>query len=176
MTDAFVKIKPTEPCRLSKQAARRNRKWSDSSGSSWVRADASRWACKKIKRLKSSYRRSEVSTANEKKSDWVWSIQTNFSAVTILNPDHFLWSTIRIRNTVWTPCVCELTNRVQMWTPEPSIPHGEIYNQSVRRRKTVDLCLGFLQDYIALYLIITPLFASSRRYLVDLHFMTLRIE
>ena len=54
--------------RLAKQAARRKRNWSDSSGSSFVRADASRWACKKSKRMRASYIRLEVSTANGRKA------------------------------------------------------------------------------------------------------------
>jgi len=66
MADAFAKIKPTDPFRLTKQAAQRNRNWSDSSGSSLARADASRWARKESKRMKSSYRRPEVSTGREK--------------------------------------------------------------------------------------------------------------
>jgi hypothetical protein len=41
MTDAFAKIKPTEPFTLVKQAARRNRNGSDFSGNILVRADAS---------------------------------------------------------------------------------------------------------------------------------------
>ena len=32
MAEALTKVKPTEPLRLAKQAARRNRNWSDSSG------------------------------------------------------------------------------------------------------------------------------------------------
>ena len=50
--------------------------------------------------------------------------------------------------------------------------HREIHNQSVRDRKTVVLCLGFLSDYIVLNLNITPIFASWRSYLVDLNFVT----
>jgi len=46
MTEGFAKINPTDPLRLAKQAARRNRNWPDSSGSSLARADVSRWACR----------------------------------------------------------------------------------------------------------------------------------
>jgi hypothetical protein len=37
MTDAFVRIKPTEPLRLARQVARRKRNLSDSSGNSLAR-------------------------------------------------------------------------------------------------------------------------------------------
>ena len=46
MVEDFVKINPTEPLILSKQAARRKRKWPDSSGMSLDKADLalSRWS------------------------------------------------------------------------------------------------------------------------------------
>ena len=44
MVDALVKINPTDPFILAKQAARRNLNCSDSSGISLARAEASRWA------------------------------------------------------------------------------------------------------------------------------------
>ena len=49
----LVKLKPTEPLRLAKHAARRKRNLSDSSGNSPAKAIASRCACKKSKRTKS---------------------------------------------------------------------------------------------------------------------------
>jgi hypothetical protein len=89
MTDPFVKIKPTDPFRWVKPAGWRKRNWSDSSFSSLVKADTSRWVCKKRKRMKSSYRRTEVSTVNDR-GHWVWSIQINVSVVTNVNPERFL--------------------------------------------------------------------------------------
>jgi hypothetical protein len=66
MADAFAKIKPTDPLRLTNlwQSAWRKQNSSDSSGSSLSRADASRWVCKKSKRMKSSYIPPEVFTVN----------------------------------------------------------------------------------------------------------------
>ena len=49
-------------------SVRRKRNWSDSSGSSLDKGDVSRWVCKKIKRMKSSYRWSVVSTVNGTKT------------------------------------------------------------------------------------------------------------
>ena len=63
-----------------------------------------------------------------------------------------------------------------MWSPKPNMCHREIHNEGTRRRKAVDLCLGFLQEYIVLNLNITPFFASCRRYLVHLKFVTLWTE
>jgi hypothetical protein len=54
IADAFAKINPTDPLILAKQAARRNLNFSDSSGISLARAEASRWACRNSRRLKSS--------------------------------------------------------------------------------------------------------------------------
>jgi hypothetical protein len=42
IADAFAIIKPTTPLRLAKHEARRKRNWSDSSGNSLAKADASR--------------------------------------------------------------------------------------------------------------------------------------
>jgi hypothetical protein len=42
MTEDFDRIKPTDPLILTRHAARRKRKWSDSSGMSFSKADASR--------------------------------------------------------------------------------------------------------------------------------------
>jgi hypothetical protein len=66
MSEVFVKINPADPLRLSKEAVWRKRKWSDSSGNSFSRADDSRWACRNKWRLKSSYIRTEVSTDTDK--------------------------------------------------------------------------------------------------------------
>jgi hypothetical protein len=54
IADALVKINPTDPLILANQAARRNLNCSDSSGISLARAEASRWACRNSRRLKSS--------------------------------------------------------------------------------------------------------------------------
>jgi hypothetical protein len=51
ITDYFVIIKPTEPFKLVKLEARRKRNWSDSSGNSFVKTDASRWACRNKNRI-----------------------------------------------------------------------------------------------------------------------------
>jgi hypothetical protein len=42
IADAFAIIKPTAPFKLAKHEARRKRNWSDSSGNSLAKADASR--------------------------------------------------------------------------------------------------------------------------------------
>ena len=42
IADAFAIIKPTAPFKLAKHEARRKRNWSDSSGNSCSKADASR--------------------------------------------------------------------------------------------------------------------------------------
>ena len=42
MAEAFAKIKPTDPLILARHAARRKRKWPDSSGMSFAKVDASR--------------------------------------------------------------------------------------------------------------------------------------
>ena len=54
IADALAKINPTDPLILVKQAPRRNLNCSDSSGISLARAEASRWACRNSRRLKSS--------------------------------------------------------------------------------------------------------------------------
>jgi hypothetical protein len=54
IAEALAKINPTDHLILAKQAARRNLNCSDSSGNSLDRAEASRWACKNSRRLKSS--------------------------------------------------------------------------------------------------------------------------
>jgi hypothetical protein len=53
LADAF-KINPTDPLILVKPVARRNLNCSDSSGISLARAEASRWAYRNSRRLKSS--------------------------------------------------------------------------------------------------------------------------
>jgi hypothetical protein len=68
ITEALAKIKPTDPLRLVKDAARRKRRRSDSSGNSPAKTLASRWACKKSKRTKSSYTRPEVFTTTVRKT------------------------------------------------------------------------------------------------------------
>ena len=47
IAEALAKMKPTEPLRLAKDAARSKRNLSDSSGTSPAKALASRCACKK---------------------------------------------------------------------------------------------------------------------------------
>ena len=42
MAEVFAKIKPTDPLILARHAERRKRKWTDSSGMSFAKADASR--------------------------------------------------------------------------------------------------------------------------------------
>jgi hypothetical protein len=54
IAETLPKINPTDPLILANQAARRNLNCSDSSGISLVRAEASRWACRNSRRLKSS--------------------------------------------------------------------------------------------------------------------------
>jgi hypothetical protein len=55
--------------------------------------------------------------------------------------------------------------------------HGEVEDQSTRRRQTVSsLFLGFFQDYLVLYLNITPFFTSRRRNVVDLNPVTHRTK
>ena len=54
---------------------------------SLVKTDASRWACKKNKRMKSSYRWTVVSTTN---GDWVWAIQVDVVIMPNFNPDRIL--------------------------------------------------------------------------------------
>ena len=54
IADALAKINPTDPLILAKEAPRRNLNRSDSSGISLARAEASRWACRNSRRLKSS--------------------------------------------------------------------------------------------------------------------------
>ena len=54
--------------------------------------------------------------------------------------------------------------------------HGEIQDQSTRRRQPVSLFLVFLQDYVALYLNITPFFTSRWCYLVDLYSVTHKVK
>jgi hypothetical protein len=56
MAKAFAKINPTDPLTLVKEAARRKRKWVDSSGMPLARADASRCSCKNNKRRKSRHK------------------------------------------------------------------------------------------------------------------------
>ena len=43
IADVLAKINPTDPLILAKQAARRNRNCSDSSGNSLARTEVSRW-------------------------------------------------------------------------------------------------------------------------------------
>ena len=66
--DDFVIIKPTVPFRLAKHEARRKQNWSDSSGNSLAKADASRCECKKNNLIKSSYSRPVVSTVRGMKA------------------------------------------------------------------------------------------------------------
>ena len=54
IAEGLAKINPTDPLILAKQAARRNRNCSDSSGNSLVKADSSWWVCRNSRRLKSS--------------------------------------------------------------------------------------------------------------------------
>jgi hypothetical protein len=54
ITESLAKIKPTEPLRLAKCEAHKKRNCSDSSGNSPVKILASRCACKKSTRVKSS--------------------------------------------------------------------------------------------------------------------------
>ena len=54
IAEAFANIKPKEPLRLARQAARIKRNWSDSSSNSQAKALASRLACKKSRRKASS--------------------------------------------------------------------------------------------------------------------------
>ena len=54
IAEALARIKPTEPLRLGQREARKKRNCSDSSGNSPVKMLASRCACKKSSRVKSS--------------------------------------------------------------------------------------------------------------------------
>ena len=54
IAEALARIKPTEPLRLAKREAHKKRNCSDSSGNSPVKILASRYAWKKISRVKSS--------------------------------------------------------------------------------------------------------------------------
>jgi hypothetical protein len=54
ITEALVRIKPTEPLRLAKREARKKRNCSDSSGNYPDKILTSRYVCKKNSRGKSS--------------------------------------------------------------------------------------------------------------------------
>jgi hypothetical protein len=54
IAEVLSRIKPTDPLRLSKREARKKRNYSDSSGNSPAKILASRYACKKSSRAKSS--------------------------------------------------------------------------------------------------------------------------
>jgi F0F1-type ATP synthase epsilon subunit len=54
IAEGLAKINPTDPLILAKQAVRRNRNCSDSSGNSLTRVETSRWAYRNSRRLKSS--------------------------------------------------------------------------------------------------------------------------
>ena len=54
ITEALARIKPTESLRLDKREVRKKRNYSDSSGNSPAKILASRCACKKSSRAKSS--------------------------------------------------------------------------------------------------------------------------
>ena len=56
----FSQNQTNRPLKISQSDDTNNRNWSVSSGSSWVRADASRWVCQKSRRMKSSYKRTKV--------------------------------------------------------------------------------------------------------------------
>ena len=96
----------------------------------------------------------------------------NLTIVPYFVPGHFLESTIRLRNTIWTPRVSEVTNRVLNWSPITCVGHSKIQNQGARRRQIVSLFLGFLQDYLIPYLNITLFFTSRWRDLMDLYSVT----
>ena len=72
---------------------------------------------------------------------------------------------------VWVSCPIG-----QNWPPKTSMGHGEVEDQSTRRRQTVSLFLGVLQDYVVLYLNITPFFTSRWRNFVDLNSVTYRTK
>ncbi len=54
IAEALARDKPTDPLRLTKREARKKRNCSDSSGNSPVKILASRYACEKNSRAKSS--------------------------------------------------------------------------------------------------------------------------
>jgi hypothetical protein len=54
ITEGLTRIKPTDPLRLDKREPRKKRNCSDSSGNSPAKILASRGACKKSSRAKSS--------------------------------------------------------------------------------------------------------------------------
>jgi hypothetical protein len=54
IAEALARIKPTDPLRLAKREAHQKRNCSDSSGNSPAKILASRCACKKSSRVKSS--------------------------------------------------------------------------------------------------------------------------
>ena len=54
--------RPTAPFKLAKHKVVRKRNWSDSSGNSLVKTDASRRGCQNMRRINSSYKRPVVST------------------------------------------------------------------------------------------------------------------
>ncbi len=57
IADVFDIIKPTTPFKLMKHnTVLWKRNWSDSSGNSLAKAEASRWVCKNRRRMKSSYK------------------------------------------------------------------------------------------------------------------------
>jgi hypothetical protein len=68
VVEPLVRIKPTDPLRLAKREARKKRNCSDSSGNSPANILASRCACKKSSRVKSSQTRPEVLTATGRKT------------------------------------------------------------------------------------------------------------
>ena len=68
ISEALVRIKPTDPLRVAKGEARKKRNCSDSSGNSPVKMLASRCACKKSIRVKSSQTRPEVFTVIGRKT------------------------------------------------------------------------------------------------------------
>ncbi len=67
--EVLTKIKPTDHLIFSKRVSRKKRNYSDSSGNSPAKVLTSRCGCKKIRRTKSSYTRTEVPllTATRKK-------------------------------------------------------------------------------------------------------------
>jgi hypothetical protein len=81
IADALVKINPTEPLILAKQAAWRNLNCSESSGISFVRSESSRWVCRNSRRLKSFVDTAGRVYCNGHESYWFGTVNVQLSII-----------------------------------------------------------------------------------------------
>ena len=131
ITEVLTKIRPKETLRLVTGSVCKKRNCSDSSGNSPAKILASRCACKKSRRVKSSYTRPEVFTETGRKT--MGSVLCVYlTIIPYLISSFRIQNTVRLRSTCGGHSVCERSVCMLSGTSISVMSHCDIHHECAR--------------------------------------------